>query len=126
MAEKILDFIMGGAAQEDFLDQDFENTKDEQSGNGGNPHMDDRLFETCGTDEKRVPPCLPEVGDDGDHRARVKHDQEECHGGAGRIESDELLSHDDMRGAGDRKKFGGSLDKTEEEDLEESRFCDHD
>ncbi len=56
-----------------------------------------KLLESSHTLEVCAPPLAPKVDDYSKHRARLEHDQKQCHGRRRRIKSQQLLSYDHMR-----------------------------
>ena len=113
---------LGSAVQENFLHKGFEGKTHDKGDNCGRAHIHKQGSNSSGILEVGFFPCLPEIQDDGDHRARVKHHEQECHGWTGGIQSHQFFSHNDMCGAGYGKKFRRALDEAKEEDLKDVGF----
>jgi hypothetical protein len=84
--------------------------------------MEDHLSEILGIGEEGPFPSIPEVKDYCDHRACVKHDQQEGHRWGGGVKPEKFFRDNDVGRTGDGEEFCGALDESEEEDLEKGWF----
>jgi hypothetical protein len=109
MAEKILDLGVRHALERRLL-QDLDDDLADDSSHDGRQHDTPRNgLERGNTLEVRAAPLAPEIGDDGEHGAGMQHHQEQRHRRRGRVEPEELLGDDHVRGARYRQKLRQAL-----------------
>ena len=114
-SEELLDFGLAHAVRHLLFDEIDDRVTDDRGEERREHDADENAYERFGGAEVRDRPAPPEVGDDGEHGARVEHDQEERHFGCRGVESHQLLRDDDVGGARDGQQFGEALHDGEEE-----------
>jgi len=113
VAEEVFDLSLGGGGEHSLLDELHQGEADDPRKTSGEDDLNGELFERGDAVEKGSAPVSPEIDDDGEHGARVEHDEEQSHGGRGGVEAEQFFRDDDVSGTGDREKFGETLDDRE-------------
>ena len=119
VAEEILDLSVRHTAERSLLDDLYDGFADDCRERRRDDDQCGRFSESRCALEIGAAPLRPEIHDDGKHRAGVEHDQEQCHGGRRRIQTQQLLGYDHMRRTRHRQQFRQSLHHGKNDDFQQ-------